>query len=271
MDSITAFSARILLSKDAKSPPAVSFPLVQGMPFVTALYNGAMPRIQTGVFFKTVTRVTKSSKANVTKFNFNLQDGTTWRVYAHKTKGDDLELEVVNNMMAQSKKPFFGSIQVAKDPGSGGTEAALDDGAGIYPVTVKLSGTAAGEDGSYSFKFERAGHDAGNLYMFALPHHVESFDNKTTSAVTKAQLQSTTKGLATMVRGSQWTMVEKMPTSMGFAPWDPKKGDMTKLSDQAKGKVAASARQELTSQVMAAQTNIDSMYFSGKVRLTFPD
>ncbi|KAK0385422.1 hypothetical protein NLU13_7898 [Sarocladium strictum] len=268
MDSITAFSARVHLSRDANSPPAVSFPIIQGMAYITGIYSGSIPRIQTGVYFKTVTRVTKFAKPHVTKFNFNLEDGSTWHLYAYRTRGDELELEVVNNMLAQSRKPFFGSIHIAKDPGTTGSEQALDDGAGVYPVTLELTGTASGGNGSYSFNYQRGGHEMGNMYMYALPHHVDSFDSETAGGLTRFQLQSTTKGMATLVQGSRWTMVEKLPVDMHLAPWHPDKGNMTQLSDHAKGAVHAAAYKEL-SQNMVAQSNLDSMYFSGKALAKF--
>ena len=246
MDSITAFSTRVHLSRDASMPPAVSFPIVQGMAYITALYSGSIPRIQTGVYFKTVTRVTKFSKSHVTKFNFNLEDGTSWRLYAYRTKGDELELEVTNNTLAQSKKPFFGSIHIAKDPKTTGSDQTLDDGAGVYPVSLDLTGTASGEHGSYSFNFQRQGHELGNLYMYALPHHVESFDQETTSGICKVKLQTKTKGLATLVQGSRWTMVEKLPLHMDLAPWHPDKGNMTNISDRAKGLIHSAAQKELS-------------------------
>jgi endoglucanase Acf2 len=56
------------------------------------------------------------------------------------------------------------------------------------------------------------------LLMFALPHHAESFSPQTASAATSVQLQTTTKGLATAVVADSWTMVESLPTTMGFVP-----------------------------------------------------
>lgn len=268
MDSITAFSTRVHLSRNANSPPAVSFPIVQGMAYITGIYAGSIPRIQTGVYFKTVTRVTKFPKGHVTKFNFKLEDGSTWRLYAYRTRGDDLELEVTNNTLAQSKKPFFGSIHIAKDPGTAGSEQTLDDGAAVYPVTMKLSGTASNEHGTYSFNYQREGHDQGNMYMYALPHHVDSFDRETRDGLCKVRLQTTTKGLATLVKGSRWTMAEKLPIHMDLSPWHPEKGNMTRLSDHAKSLIHAAALKEL-SQNMIAQSNLDSMYFSGKVSEPF--
>lgn len=266
VDSITAFSARVLLTPDNKTAPAVTFPLVQGMAYVTGQYAGSTPLIQSGVYFRTMTRVTKNPKENVVKYTFTLEDGTVWRVYGWRTKGDNLDLKVINNGVAESTKPFYGVIQVSKDPCTNGSEASLDDGAGIYPLTLKLTGSASDAKGSYTFDFEKDGHQDGNLYMYALPHHVDSFSSDTKKLVQKTQLQSTTKGLATLVKGTQWTMEEpEMPVNMGFAPWSPKKGSMEELSEKAKSVIQAAASVELTQNIVA-QSNLDSMYFSGKVR-----
>jgi endo-1,3(4)-beta-glucanase len=140
-------------------------------------FSNSTPIVQSGVFFKTVTKVTRDPKSNVRKFNFNLEDGSTWRVYAWSTKGDGLDLQVVNNGFAEAKRPFTGVIQITKDPMTPGSEDELDDGAGVYPLTVELSGSASGSKGSYTFRYRREGHGTGNIYTYALPHHIGSFDD----------------------------------------------------------------------------------------------
>jgi endo-1,3(4)-beta-glucanase len=268
MDSITAFSSRVLLSANDTAEPAVTFPLVQGMAYVTAQYSGGTPLIQSGVYFRNMTRVTKNPKERVVKYNFILEDGAVWRVYGHSTKGDDLDLKVINSGVAESTKPFHGTIQVSKDPCTPGSEKILDDGAGIYPVTLKLAGSASEAKGSYTFEFEKDGHQTGDLYMYALPHHVDSFSSDTKNCLQKPQLPTTTKGVGTLVKGTTWTMEEpEMPIKMGFAPWSPKDGSMSELSEDAKSIIQAAASKEL-SQNVVAQSNLDSMYFSGKVRAT---
>lgn len=269
MDSMTAFSARVHLGINRDAPPAISFPLIQGMAYITAEFSGSTPLIQSGKFFKTVTKAAKELKDNMNKFTFTLEDGTTWRLYAWATKGEPLDLNVVNNGMAESKHPFHGIIQIAKDPGTPGSEKILDDGAGAYAKTLELSGFAKQRgdktDGTYSFNFKQDGHGDANLYLFALPHHIDSFDDETTDRVQKLKLQSTTKGIAALVKGKQWTMVEEdMPVDMGFAPWHPENGTLHVLSDPVKELIKGTAAQEL-GQNIVAQTNLDSMYFSGKV------
>ncbi|KAK6223696.1 glycoside hydrolase family 81 protein [Colletotrichum tabaci] len=267
VDSVTAFSATIHLKPNAQAVPAISFPLVQGMPFITARYVGATPVIRTGVFFKTVTRVTQDPKPGVAKFTFQLEDGKIWRLYAYATTGPQLNLQVVNNGLAQSTQPFYGVIQIAKDPGNG--EALLDHAAGVYPTTVELAGSVSGTTGSYTFKFAKSGHPEGNLVMYALPHHVASFDSTTRSAVQPVQILTPTKGTATAVLADQWTMVEaEMPVNMDFAPWSPERGSLTTLSDNARVVIRGIAAQEV-SQDMMAQSDLDSMYFSGKALAKF--
>jgi endo-1,3(4)-beta-glucanase len=217
-----------------------------------------------------MTQVAKDPKTNVRKFNFVLEDGTTWRLYAYKTKGDPLNLTVTNNGLASSSKPFYGLIQIAKDPKSSKSEAVLDNGCGIYATGMTISGSAVGTKGTYSFNWSKSGHTSGNLWMFALPHHLTSFDAATTASIRDYKLQTPTKGVATIVGGTKWTMVEpSMPVNMGFAPWDPSTGSKG-LSTKAKTTIKPIAQSEV-SQDMIAQTNLDSMYFSGKVSDGFND
>jgi len=263
LDNLTSFSAHVHLRKDSKTSPAVSFPVVQGMGFVTGLYSGTLPTIQTGVCFKTVTRATKDPKPDVAKFKFVLEDGRTWVIYAHKTKGYQLDLQVVNNRYAEAKNPFYGSIQVSKDPGN--REAILDEASGIYATGVKLKGMVSGTKGTYSFEFDRTGHTQGQLLMFALPHHTSSFDDLTKKAMTTVRLRTTTKGMATGVLCNKWTMVEnRLPVRMNFAPFDLDKGPVSMLSEEAKKVIRIVAQKEI-SQNMTEQAVLDSMYFSGKV------
>ncbi|KAH7109714.1 glycosyl hydrolase family 81-domain-containing protein [Dactylonectria macrodidyma] len=268
MDSLSPHYARAMLRKDSSSAPAVTFPIAQGSVFTTAYFSGATPFIQSGVYFKSMTRVAKDPKTNVRKFNFVLEDGTTWRLYAYKTKGDPLDLKVVNNGLASSSKPFYGLIQIAKDPKSSKSEAVLDNGCGIYPTGMTISGSAVGAKGTYTFTWSKSGHATGNLWMFALPHHVSSFDSKTRTGLRDYKLQTTTKGLGTAVGGTSWTMVEpSMPVNMVFAPWHTSLGSRG-LSTSAKNIIKPIAELEV-SQDMMGQSDLESMYFAGKALAKF--
>ena len=262
-DQLSAFSVRVSLRPNAQAAPAVQFPLVQGAGFVTATFNGAQPLIQSGVFFKSIVHSGTGPKPGVVKYKLNLEDGNTWILYAYHTKGNPLDLQVINNGLARAKGPFYGIIQVAKDPGN--AEAVYDQASGAYATGVELSGTASGTTGTYTFKFLRAGMATAKLAMFALPHHQASFDAATKGAMTQVKLQTTTKGVALLVLGDSWKMVESaLPTGMGFAPWSPTSGSMTTISKATKDSIHKVALQEV-SQNMDQQTNQASMYFGGKV------
>jgi endo-1,3(4)-beta-glucanase len=267
-DQLTAFSARVSLRANVSATAAVQFPFVQGNAFITAQFNGATPLIQSGVFYRTVTRATKEPKTGITKYKFTLEDGTIWLLYAYHTSGSALNLQVVNNGLARATGPFYGIIQVAKDPGSG--ETFYDQACGAYPTGVQLSGNVAGVKGTYTFTYTKAGMSNTKLAMMALPHHIQSFDDATRAGVNSTfTLQTTTKGLATAVVADSWTMVEpKLPVNMAFAPWSSNRGSMTTLSSSIKATILKTAKQEISQDIMA-QTNQNSMYYAGKALAKF--
>ncbi|KUI55643.1 Putative endo-1,3(4)-beta-glucanase 2 [Cytospora mali] len=265
---ITDMSAVVQLRPTASSAPVIQFPLVQGSGFITAEYNGSTPVIQTSVYFLNVTKLDTQPRPGVTKYRIGLEDGKTWLLYAYSTSGSSLDLQVVNSGLMQSNSTFTGTIQVAKDPGN--NEALYDAACGQYATGVSLSGTAQGLNGTYTFSFQKAGLTGAPLLMFALPHHVQSFDNTTAAAVNSGlQLQTTTKGIATAVVADTWTMVEpKLPVSMSFVPWTSTQGNTSLLSDSTKARILEVAQSEL-SQDMGAQSNLNSMYYSGKALAKF--
>lgn len=105
--------------------------------------------------------------------------------------------------------------------------------------------------------------------MYALPHHIQSFSGPTTLGNKLIRLQTTTKGLATAVIADSWTMLEpNLPTDIGFAPWTPQHRSATNISSAACQIINAVAQAEVH-QDMDAQSNLDSMYFSGKALSKF--
>lgn len=263
--NITDMSALVQLRPSPSADPAIEFPLIQGAGFVTAIYHGVTPVIQSGIFFLNVTKVNAQPQPGVTKYRVGLNDGKTWYLYATTTDGSTLDLQVVNNGLMQASSPFTGTIQVAKDPNGVG-EALYDAACGSYATGVTVSGTAVGMQGTYTFTFDKAGSNDAPLLMFALPHHVQSFDNSTNSSLQSTlQLQTTTKGIANAVVADSWTMVEsRLPVSISFVPWSTTEGSKRTLSAAVQANILAIAQSEL-SQDISAQTDLNSMYYSGKV------
>jgi endo-1,3(4)-beta-glucanase len=267
-DTLMSQSVNVNLLPSPGAPAAVRFPLVQGMGFVTGIYNGATPILQTGVFFRTLTKSTATIKAGVTKYTLILEDGSRWMIYSYSASGQQLDLKFVNNRLIQATSNFFGTLQIAKAPDAT-AEALYDAGAGAYATGVALSGEVNGKVGTYTFGYSRGGVPGASLVMFALPHHVQSFAPATARQVTSVQLQTTTKGKATAVVGESWTLQEaELPVSMSFAPWSAALGSRETLSAAAKAAILEAATAEI-SQDMYGQANLDSFYYGGKALAKF--
>ncbi|PGH19873.1 hypothetical protein AJ80_03792 [Polytolypa hystricis UAMH7299] len=262
-----AFSTNVILQPQADSPSNITFPLVQGMGLVTGVYNNLQPAIQTTVFFRELVSA-GSPKQGIFKYRVTLEDGKVWLVYVSPSDGADPKLQRVSNTLIQGPKNFKGTIQVGKNPGGDASEKVYDASAGVYATGATISGSVAviNSSGSYKLAWDKAGRntDSTQLLMFALPHHVESFDECTQRNKKDLQLRTTTKGNATAYSGDSWTMVEAdLPMSVGFAPWNPVTSTMASLSAAAKNMIKGVAPSEL-SQDINSQSDLDSTYFSGK-------
>lgn len=155
-DTLTAFSANVNLLPSTGATPAITFPLVQGMAFVTAIYNGATPIIQTGVFFQSLVSAA-SPKTGVTKYKIILNDGKTWFLYAWSPTGQAIAFTLVNNGLLQATSNFNGIIQIAKEPLAGGADTLYDTACGVYATSASISGGLTAASASYSLSFAKAG------------------------------------------------------------------------------------------------------------------
>lgn len=274
-DSLKAFSANVNLLPQPSSgltkraTGQITFPLVQGMGFVTALYTTIQPWIQTSVFFDTVS-VATMTRPGIFKYRIILADGKTWLLYATPSDGANPNFQLASNTLLQGPAGWSGTIQIAKSP-STATEAIYDAAAGVYPTSAIVSGSVLGSMGAYSLAWTKGGVSSTNttLLMYALPHHIQSFDSATRASSTALQLNTTTKGVATAVRADSWTMVESsLPIDMDFAPWSPTAGSVATLSQTATNVIQNVSATEI-SQNMSAQSDLDSMYYSGKALSKF--
>ncbi|KAF8471887.1 endo-1,3(4)-beta-glucanase [Kalaharituber pfeilii] len=238
--------------------------LVLGMGFVTARYYDLRPVIHSGVMFRGLERAT-SPRAGVDKWRVTLQDSNVWLIYICPEGRPTLNLTLENNTRIVGNYSFTGFIQVTKLP-TGSAEGTIDQTAGAFPTTTRLTASASadGRSASYQFNHSRYGtNNAGALLMYALPHHMASFEASTTArhVLSTIKLQTPTKGLATAVVADQWRLVEhELPTQ--YATWLPNNGGG--FTDSAiRSVIERHCRNEIQADFVAG-TNIDSMYFSGK-------
>lgn len=259
--------------------PVIKFPLVQGLSFITGNYSWGTPLIQTGIGFQEITYIGAVVDNTTFKYSLLLKDNTTWVMYVtpDQTLCPDYAVNsftAVNGSNASSLQGysgFSGQIQMAKLPANSGgsysnTESLYDDAAGAYATTVNITGTVEDTTGSYSLSWTKAGNQDRTLLMFALPHHVASLGYDTQAGITTLQLQTTTKGMTTAIKGDRWTLQEtNLPISMGFAPWTPTAGNIKAVSSSAREAIYSAGLAEL-SQVpgVRVQADVGSFYYDGK-------
>lgn len=269
-DASQPMSAQVILQPRNGTSSNITFPIFQGMGYVTGIYTNLQPLIQSSIFFQKVVTA-GSPRAGVFKYRATLEDNTSWLIYVIPSNGTDPNLHLDSNTNLRGPAGFSGVIQVAKNPAGDAGEKFYDNSSGVYPVSVNVTGSVTNNTGTYGLSWQKGGKDVAStpLLMFALPHHVSSFDNSTQCRKIALQLRTTTKGNATAVIGENWTMVEPdLPTDMGFAPWSPSKGNVATLSTAAQQVLLNVAPTELQ-QNMSAQTDLNSMYYSGKALSKF--
>ena len=263
-DTLDVMSGYVNLSPAQGSPPKLRCPMVQGMAFVTAIYESAQPEVQTSVFFRSVVSAGQP-KPGVFKYRITLEDGKVWLLYATPSYSVDPNFRLTSSTMLQGIQRWSGIVQVTKLP-TGADEKIFDKACGAYPTSGAIGGYATNDTAEYSLSWSKAGPFANNstLLMYALPHHVTSFTNTTAQQVQpRIQLQTPTKGIATAVVADYWMLSETLNPSMGFDPWRPDAVKMATLSQNTISRIQSMSVLE-ASQNMTAATNLNSMYFSGK-------
>ena len=273
-NNLQASSVNAVLQPQAGSAAKISFPLLQGMGFVTGLYTGIQPVIQSDVQFLSVVAI-PTPRIGVYKYNITLADNKSWLMYAMPSNGQNPNFQLLSTTMLQGPPAWSGFIQVAKNPAGSTGEFSYDKSAGVYATSAAVTGSTLGSVGTYTISWSKSGLSVTPiaspppLIMFALPHHVASFGGSTGAAKLSIKLQTATKGVARAVLADSWTLVESnLPTDMGFAPWTPTKKTATQLNSAALDVISQVAVSEVN-QNMTAQTNLDSMYFSGKALSKF--
>lgn len=267
---VGGMSTRLILRPWEGSSQTITFPLVQGMGFITGLYSNLTPAIQSSIFFRKVVTA-GSPRPGIFKYQITLEDDSYWLLYVIPSDGVDPQLQLESNTLLRGPPGFSGIIQTAKNPNSEEGEKFFDNSAGVYPVNANVSGSVTDSTGTYTISWEKDGKDAAStpLLLFALPHHVESFDPTTQSRKIALQLRTPTKGNATAVIGESWTMVEPdLPTDMDFAPWSPSTGSVQTLPETARQLILSVASKELRLDIDQL-ADIGSMYFSGKILSKF--
>jgi endo-1,3(4)-beta-glucanase len=265
----TPYSVRLTISTSYNGMDgSINYPLVQGMGFVTGHYRNLSPVIDSVVCVRCFDRVDGGMQRGYAKWRVLLEDGKTWLIYAFwHPDASPLELRQEGNQRLQHVgQPWTGMIQVAKCPNPETNERIYDTTAGSHATTITNKGYVFETQGWLKFQVERWGQNSsGGALMFALPHHVESFEEETKRKVVRSlQLRSPTKGVMTAVVGDHWSCFEHdLPVETEFFGLGITKYG---VSDGIKQLLRQTAYEE-TRGNFCAECCGDSMYFSGKVHM----
>ncbi|KAF1957052.1 endo-1,3(4)-beta-glucanase 1 precursor [Byssothecium circinans] len=273
-DTHLPFSVNINLKRGTTADsPKMTIPVVQGMSFVTAGYRNASPMIQTGGKngFKDISAPIMIGRSF--KYRIKDCDSRDWLLYVNPAAGvayDGTMLTRIDPHTFILPSGFRGTIQIAKSPLGAETEVLYDQAYGTFVAEAQLFATATEAKGTYTFNYTKIG--PAPLLMFALPHHIQSLDPDLKPNITKLQLQTTTKGIATAIWGDHLTFVEpSLPINMSFTPTPPATSSTTSPTPKAPrypsdflALLAPIAERDLR-RCMAEEIPQESMYYAGKV------
>ncbi|CAN6627006.1 glucan endo-1,3-beta-D-glucosidase 2 [Trichomonascus vanleenenianus] len=242
-------------------------PMVNGMGFVTAIFQGLTPVVQSQVGFQAV-EPRPSPVDGVQKHSLKLFDGTEWLLY---TQGDRCSFVLRDNNHLVADHPVAHLVvQIGECPGGG--ERYYDAAAGCYAVSAELRAniTENGGTGIYSINYQLQGRSQSDKSLFyALPHHVAAFSPATKATAVNVHMDSTAMGVMTGCITDKLEMQEPLPNKIGFMPWaqfadkSDEQFNFSVYSHDQLALMAQVAASEATEDINA-QSNLDSMYFSGK-------
>lgn len=242
LNKMTKFACNLSLC--AANGGSINFSLVQGMGFVSGVYQRLLPVLNSSVGFAQFT-VCGSIQQDVAKYAAHLFNGSTWLIYVR----GNVSLSLQNPSTIVGSNVADCTIQVCT-----GDFAAYDQAAGSRIVDCHLSTEVVQDSVSYKFNYKCEGTSpSGHPFIWALPHHVESLENR--SILTSHQLDSTVCGKMTGVVSSVLGMREN-PCPVGFEFMGAAVHDPALLMHVV--------RQEMQQDVVSI-SDTDSMYTSGKI------
>ncbi|EDO15154.1 hypothetical protein Kpol_397p14 [Vanderwaltozyma polyspora DSM 70294] len=236
-------------------------PLVQGMGFVTAVYSNMTPVVTSGVGFVSLTKLT-SVKPFQQKYSVLLQNQVIWTLYLTVESGQTVNLTLTDpNTIKANAKLSKAIIQIVRS-----TENSIDTAAGCYSTDCELSGYTTGTIGKYIFKYSTNGSSlSGASLHYALPHHVQTFAPTMGPFRINSKLDSTTKGVMTGYIINKFEMTVTIPTALGFAPFTTIPGKAFPNYTTAELAAIRTAAQADVLGDVVTESNVNSMYFAGKI------
>ncbi|SMN20684.1 similar to Saccharomyces cerevisiae YLR144C ACF2 Intracellular beta-1,3-endoglucanase, expression is induced during sporulation [Maudiozyma saulgeensis] len=238
----------------------VWFPIVQGMGFVTAIYYNLTPSLQSAVGYRSIDIIW--SKNQVTKYHIRLENDVVWTLYV--TSQEPVTISVVERNKILADRKVNGCIfQLVAD-----TNDKIDLAASCYQVDAELKASILDDDPSrahYSFNYETNGiSSSGKPLLYALPHHFDYLTPETLNTSINSQLASTVYGRMSGLVTDNIEMEIVIPNEVQFEPFSTIPNRTKRYSNEVLDAMSNAARKETQGDVIN-ESNLDSMYFSGKV------
>lgn len=190
---------------------SMSAPVVRGMPYLTAVYEGLTPQLSTIHAVLSVNGTNVNATMTGERFELALNNGQTWILYT-----SEVTTFIIANNTLTATTPMTGSLRIAVLEGSGAmaNEALLDAHADACAVSGSVSASATGDVGELVFDWQvisMTGGEPGVPLMCALPHHAPVL----VETVETSASYPTIKGNMHPVAASTWHMSEPL-TTIGF-------------------------------------------------------
>lgn len=239
----------------------LDIPLVQGMGFVTGIYNGDLAaQIDSEVGFRSLSRESSTSiPQGVVKYRATLNNNVDWLIYVTLPENQDaasFSLSAQSSYSLTANRAVDGLVvQISVDPSSE-SDVYYDLAVGMYPVSVDLLGTAENNVATYTLSYQTEGMSlGGSSLVFCLPHHVDSMVSLENA--TPLVLDSTTKGTMTGFLSNQIVMSEPLNPDVQFLP-------QGSYDSQALQLMAQVANSELAVDIKSTIASLNSNYYAGK-------
>ena len=223
-------------------------PVVRGMPYLTAVYDGLTPKVTTIHAILSINGTLPNATITDNRFEFVLNNGQTWVLYASEV----ITLVFVGNNTLLGPTDWNGVLRMAISEGNNVVTdtSLLDAHADAYPTGGSVAATATGDVAELVFDWELAsmsGGAAATGLQCALPHH----ESVLQEAVEAGSAYPTIKGDMRLVVAGAWHMTEAL-TTIGF---ESPEGIAPSLEQDVRDALAADANWPIT----AGDT-----YFGGK-------
>lgn len=239
----------------------ITFPLVQGMPFLTAIYNEVDPVLELAVGIRSFQPAGLANPATL-KYVVTLNNGVVWLLYA---VNGILELGSPSAVVGRGRSMLVQVCRVAPDAYASNL-AVYDGAAGMWPSRIDLKASVRNSGGTYSFEYAFHGYSSSNKagLVWALPHHQDSLSSDTARAATSVYLDSPTKGPMRLYATNNLEFNEPdLPSAIAFDPWALFCTLPTRWLDLTRALIQRAAEQD-AQQDIEGLCVLDSMYFSGK-------